>query len=108
VHIKITIYIDYSYESVGSALVQLERSTLQEHNGTRTVVLRFLKIITPVECVIPLYDGYIHCPKEGELYRRGLKSQAWSVNLDRDKLKSVKLDRTKLALLRGLQLLWDT
>jgi hypothetical protein len=104
VHIKITIYIDHSHESVGSALARLERSTLQEHNGTRTVVLRFLKIITPVKCVIPLYDGYVCCPKEGELYRRGFKKssktipQEWSVNLD----------RTKHAMLRGLQLLWDT
>jgi hypothetical protein len=29
-------------------------------------VLRLLKIITPVKCVIPLYDGYICCPKEAD------------------------------------------
>jgi hypothetical protein len=83
-------------------LARFERSTLQEHIGTRTIVLRFLKIITPVECVVPSYDGYVGCPEEGELYRRFKKSskinpQVWSVNLD----------KTKHALIRGLQLLWD-
>ena len=120
-HIIITVYISYSHGSVGSALARLERSTLQEHNGTRTIVLlvRFLKIIAPVECVTPSYDGYIQCPQAGELYRRAFNMSSfnlklrinppvWSINLDRDKSKSVKLDKTKLALLRGLQLLWDT
>ena len=64
-------------------------------------MLRFLKIITPVKCVIPLYDGYIAPPKEGELHRRycrtidDLDPPAWSVDID----KSDKF--------RGLQLLWD-
>jgi len=56
----------------GSALARFERSTLPEHKGTRTIVLRFLKIITPVKCVIPLdvHDDYMYYPKEGELHRR--------------------------------------
>jgi hypothetical protein len=91
VHIQITIsrysYIDYSHEFVGSALARFERSTLPDHIGTRTVVLRFLKIITPVKCVMPLYDGYIYCPKEGELFRRTYKyrrdQRVWSVNIDK-------------------------
>ena len=105
---KITIYINYSHESsIGRALARLERSTLPEHNGTKTVVLRFLKIITPVECVIPSYDGYICCPKEGELYRRTSKGSSeidpriWSVNLDR-------VGDSESPSLRVLQLLWDT
>jgi hypothetical protein len=95
--------IDDSNKSVGSALVRFERSTLPDHKGTRTVVLRFLKIITSVKCVIPLYDDNIRPPKEGELYRRfgrytinKLNPPVWSANID----KSVSL--------RGLQLLWDT
>ena len=75
VHIQICIpsrysCVDCSHDFIGSALVRFERSTLPEHEGARTVVLRFLKIITPVKCVIPLYDGYISCPKEGELHQR--------------------------------------
>ena len=125
-HIYITISIDCSHESVGSALARFERSTLQEHNGTRTVVLRFLKIITPVECVVPSHDNYVCYPKEGELHRRGFKRgsktdhRVWSVNLDRDKSKDKDKDKDKFAidseaptnldkrLLRGLRLLWDT
>ena len=42
----------------------------QRHKESRTVVLRFLKIITPVKCVILHYDGHISCPMEGELYQR--------------------------------------
>jgi hypothetical protein len=95
-------------ESVGSALARFERSTLPEHGGTRTVVLRFLKIITPVKCVVPFYDGYIVPPQEGKLhrkYRRGAKKKldpipsAWSFNIDSDKSG---------IMLRGLRLLWDT
>ena len=93
----------YSYEFVGSALAQFERSTLPEHKGTRTVVLRLLKIISPVKCVIPLYDGHLCWPKEGELFRKYyLKNfkenfKVWSVDIDKSK-------GTK----RGFQLLWDT
>ena len=76
-------------------MARLERSTLPEHKGTRTVALRFLKIIEPVKCVIPLYDGHVCCPKEGELQRRADK--VW--NLDIDTSKDVK---------QGLQLLWNT
>jgi hypothetical protein len=101
VHIQITIsrysYIDHSHEFVGSALARFERSTLPDHKGTRTIVLRFLKIITPVKCVLPLYDGYICCPEEGELYRKFAESAVWSVNID----------KSEGGLLRALQLLWD-
>ena len=94
----------YNNKFVGSALVRFERSTLPEHKGTRTVVLRFLKIITPVKCVIPFHDSHIVSPEEGELYRRRrvgkpidlLNPPVWSVNID----KSVTF--------RSFQLLWDT
>ena len=90
-HLSILLY----WLFVGSALARLERSTLPEHKGTRTVVLRFLKIIGPVKCVMPLYDGFVCCPKEGELHRR--KNKVWNRNIDKSK-----------ATKRGLQLLWDT
>ena len=79
-------------------MARFERSTLPDHEGTRTVVLRFLKIITPVKCVTPGYDGYLFFPMEGELYQRirHTSELVWSVNID------------KGATIRGLQLLWDT
>jgi hypothetical protein len=69
-------------------------------------VLLILKIVTPVVCLIPRYDGHIVQPEEGELHRRlprgkkRLDPQAWSVNID--KTKGV------FVIQRGLQLLWDT
>jgi hypothetical protein len=82
-------------------LAQFERSTLRRHEGTRTLVLRILKIITPVKCVIPLYDGYIVQPKEGELHRRYLRKKVelvvWSLNID----------KSKSVMKRGFRSLWD-
>ena len=94
-----------SNEYVGSALARFERSTLPDHEGTRTIVLRYLKIISPVKCVIPFYDGFIARPKEGELFRKcgrrgglvGLDPPVWGVNIDK-----------KNTMMRGFQLLWDT
>ena len=90
-------------EFVGSAWVRFERSTHPDHKGTRTVVLRFLKIITPVNCLIPLYNGYIVRPEEGELHRRCYRyktdHQVWGVNIDEE--------RKKRNMVQGLRLLWD-
>ena len=102
-----TIDFYFSLKFVGIALARFERSTLPEHNGTRTVVLRFLKIITPVECVIPHYDDHVCCPKEGELHQDTPEESArmdqnhpvWGFNID--------IPSTKTRILRGLQLLWD-
>ena len=96
-----------SNEFVGSALARFERSTLPDHEGTRTVVLRFLKIITPVKCVTPNYDGYIGEPKEGELYRRARKRKfnqppVWSLNIDKPARLSLSFRKN-----RSLRLLWD-
>jgi hypothetical protein len=67
-------------------------------------VLRYLKIITPVKCVIPLYDGRIVPPKEGELHRRfPVKS---TVELDR-LVWSVNIDKPKIRVAQCLRLLWD-
>jgi hypothetical protein len=107
VHMQIAISqysnIEISREFIGRALAQFERSTLPEHKDTRTVVLRILKLITPVNCVIPEYDGHVCSPKEGELFQRYTgnvkrKLRVWSLNIDKPSVKVVR---------RGLQLLWD-
>jgi hypothetical protein len=94
--------IDYSHKSIGSALARFERSTLPDHKGTRTIVLRFLKIITPVKPTIHSYDDHVCFPKEGEFYqRRGRGNKLckpWSVNID----------KSNATMLRGFRLLWDT
>ena len=108
-NIQITIsqysYIDDSNGSVGSALARFERSTLPEHEGTRTVVLRILKIITSVKCTIPLYDGNIAQPKEGELHRRFQKGR--KKDILNPPVWSVNIDEASACMKRGLQLLWD-
>ena len=78
-------------------MARWERSTLPDHIGTKTVVLRFLKIITPVECVIPYNDSHIHCPKEGELYQKP-GEEVWSVNIDKS--------NSDLSNVPALKLLW--
>jgi hypothetical protein len=112
VHIQITFsqysLIDGSNEFVGTAFARFERSTLPHHKGTRTVVLRILKIITPVECVIPLYHGFIVQPMEGELHRRFPPPRYTKASVEWDHLVwSVDIDKSKLVMVRGLQLLWD-
>ena len=103
VHIQIAISrysnIYYSHESIGTAWVRFERSRLLDHKGTRTVVIRIIKIITPVKCVISLYDDYICLPRAGELHQRfsGKDQSVWSVNID----------KSKSTMLPGLRLLWD-
>ena len=90
-----------SYRSVGSALARFERSSLPDHKGSKTVVLRILKKITSLKCAIPIYDRYIPPPKEGELHEKGsnnkLDHQPWSVNID----------KPRGGFVRALQLLWD-
>lgn len=50
---------------IGSAVARLELSTLPEHIGTNMILTRILKILQPVECVHPGYDGYRIQPEEG-------------------------------------------
>jgi hypothetical protein len=88
-------------------LARFERSTVPEHKGTRTVVLRFIKIITPVKCVIPLYDGHIVPPEEGELHRRYPRNRKITAKLD-PPVWGFDIDKRKSPKIRGLQLLWDT
>jgi hypothetical protein len=87
-------------------LARFERSTLRYHKGTRNLVLRYLKIITPVKCVIPLYDGYIMPPEEGELHRRSPKNLTDEMDSDRP-VWSVNIDKPKSSVTQSLRLLWD-
>ena len=95
--------------NLGSALVRFERLILPDHKGTRNIALRILKILTPVKCVIPLYDGYIVPPKEGELHRRSnVKCHRGPMRVIGDFDRPVWSADIDKSLMRGLQLLWDT
>jgi hypothetical protein len=54
----------------GSALCCFERSSLPQHQGTRTVVIRIVKITSPVTRTDPNDKDPIPLPAEGELARR--------------------------------------
>ena len=70
--ISVLLYWLFSWIFIGSASARFGtfngESTLIDHKGRRTVVLRFLKVIRPVKCLIPFSDGCTSCPKEGEHY----------------------------------------
>ena len=90
---------------------RLDPDSLTSRKGTRTVVLRFLKIITSAKCVIPLYDydGNIMQPEEGEPSSKiFLPFTRNTVELDQVTCSaSVNIDK-KGVLVRGLRLLCDT
>jgi hypothetical protein len=68
----------------GSALCCFERSDLPQHKGTRTAVIRIVKIISPVTYRDD-YNGPYPLPIEGELaqrYHRGRSFQPRSYNVD--------------------------
>ncbi|KAF8074031.1 hypothetical protein FPV67DRAFT_1480389 [Lyophyllum atratum] len=75
----------------GRILVRFERSTLPQHVGTRSLVLRVLDILEPIKAVIPGYDMHLPVPKEGGLvethhggpYPGSTPPRPWSINLDR-------------------------
>jgi hypothetical protein len=70
---------------LGSALCCFERSNLPRHEGTRIAVIRIVKIISPVTCLYPNYNGPITLPVEGELVQRNYQSeglQPFSFNVD--------------------------
>ena len=63
-------------------------------------MLRFLKMITPVKCVIPRYDGYVCYPKEGDLFQKFTlqgRQKVWGVDIDKRKGSNVQV----------FKLLWD-
>ena len=83
---------------LGTVLARFERSTLPEHDGTRTIVLRILDILSPVQCVIKNYDSHISPPTSGDLLSgyyikagKGSTLRPWSANLDAGKGKSARM-----------------
>ena len=82
--LSILLHLLFSW-ILGSVLAWIEGSTLPVHKGTRNVVLRLLKIITPVKCVIPCYDDHVCFPKEGELHKKRVFAQPhpWTINIDK-------------------------
>lgn len=57
----------------GTVACRFERSTLKRHAGKRVLLLRVLKVVEPVRCVEPGYDGHIQQPLEGAfMCRRGI------------------------------------
>ncbi|KAF8870133.1 hypothetical protein BD779DRAFT_620275 [Infundibulicybe gibba] len=90
----------------GSALAQLQVSTRPEHTGRNVLVMKISKIIEPVTCTIPGYDGYVPQPEEGSLLSHRsapghrIRSQLWIHDLDKDLSSSAGL-----RALRGVSLL---
>lgn len=77
---------------------RFERSTLREHADTRTIVLRILEALTPIECVLKDYDYHIAMPSPGNLLsgryqKKGSDPclQPWSANLDTGKGKATDM-----------------
>lgn len=70
---------------------------MPEHVNTRTIVLRIIDLLTPVECVIKDYDYYVGKPTAGELLsgsyqRMGTRSlRPWSIDLDKGNGKTRKM-----------------
>lgn len=94
VHIQIAIsrysYIDYSHKFVGRALARFERCTFQEHKGTKIVMLRFLKIITPLSESCPFMMAAF-VAQGTESFIKDLEITLWSVNIDKSKGVSYKV-----------------
>ncbi|TFK46230.1 hypothetical protein OE88DRAFT_1812065 [Heliocybe sulcata] len=87
--------VDYT-PFAGRALVQFERSTLPEHKGTRTVVLRILKVMTKS-------DGsddasWTPEPQEDGLDMTGMQEHCSSVDVDKPQPGSGLLPSSAKAL----------
>jgi hypothetical protein len=79
---------------LGSALCCFERSNLPRHEGTRIAVIRIVKIISPVTCLYPNYNGPITLPVEGELVQRNYQHrglQPLSFNVDLKKYAELQM-----------------
>ncbi|KIM71492.1 hypothetical protein PILCRDRAFT_17027 [Piloderma croceum F 1598] len=74
------------YDSKCSRTMRHDARMATENNRPlpRQLVLRVLKIIDPVSCCIPGYDGFVNEPREGELMTIGLGNakRPWHYNLD--------------------------
>ncbi|TFK52207.1 hypothetical protein OE88DRAFT_1657322 [Heliocybe sulcata] len=80
--VKRVVYAPYT----GRALIQFERSTLPEHKGTRTVVLRIVKIIEMTKSPASDDVSWMPEPQEGGLVMKRVQKRSWvpwSVDVDR-------------------------
>lgn len=84
----ISVRINIDPCSPGSAHCCFERSNLPDHRGTRTLVMRILKITTPVISLLSNYTGGVPKPVEGELVMkratlRNSRVEFWSIDVDK-------------------------
>jgi hypothetical protein len=70
----------------GSALCCFERSNLPQHKGTRKAVIRIVKIISPVTCRYPNYNGPAPLPVEGELLQSNFTTRLRPISFNVDLL----------------------
>ncbi|KAG5638073.1 hypothetical protein H0H81_001922 [Sphagnurus paluster] len=64
----------------GSAMVRLELGR-RYASATPDVHVRVLKLMSPVKCLIPGYDGYLHPPQPGELLQKGLAHRVRAIKV---------------------------
>ncbi|KAG6839689.1 hypothetical protein C0991_012554 [Blastosporella zonata] len=69
----------------GRLLLRFERSTLPEHSMARIIVIRVIKVLEPITCVIPKYDRI-----RGGEKQRALK--LFTLDLDNPSLKFKSLE----------------
>ncbi|EPQ61359.1 hypothetical protein GLOTRDRAFT_109411 [Gloeophyllum trabeum ATCC 11539] len=90
----------------GVCIMQFERSTLPEHRGSRTVVLRIVKILSLHLSAGAALDDRLPLPEEGCLLQtrfsrgRGAYCVApWSVDVDQSDRKEISTHLTALKVL---------
>jgi len=65
------------------------------HRGTRTLIIRILKIVSPIQRMIPDYDGFMTWPTEGGLVmQRGHQTYTMP--------RAIDVDDEKYATFRAL------
>ncbi|TFK49316.1 hypothetical protein OE88DRAFT_410255 [Heliocybe sulcata] len=84
----------------GRALVQFERSTLPEHKGTRTVVLRILRVMTKPDSSDEA--SWMPEPQEDSLDMTEIHQHSWSWNVDQP-----QYSRSLGPLAKALRILFD-
>jgi hypothetical protein len=75
-------FVTYPLAPTGSALCCFERSSLPAHRESRTIVMRIVRMTSPVRFSIPGYKGYRPIPKEGELVMTRI-DVPWSLDVDK-------------------------
>jgi len=62
----------------------MRKATQNDQPLSHKLVLRVLKIVDPVSCLIPDYDGFVNEPKAGSLMMMGVgdSRRPWMYNVD--------------------------